>query len=102
MMDSDSDKKLNFFNKKKYGVELDQQDLKVLSGNGENETDKDLAEKIVLGQIEEASLIQLGLHMNQESIKFPICGRFKGKWGRISLKELREDDGKSREQQKID
>ena len=40
--------------------------------------------------------------MNQEGLSSPKYGRVKGKRGRKSLKELREVDGLSKEQQKID
>ena len=44
---------------------------------------------------------QLGISMNQEGIKVPKYGKVKSKRGRKSLKELREVDGKAKEQQKI-
>ena len=44
---------------------------------------------------------QLGLARNQEGFKYPNFGQKKSKRGRKSLKELRELDGKAREQQKI-
>ena len=45
---------------------------------------------------------ELGLYMNQEGLSSPIFGKIKGKRGRKTLKELREIEGLSREQRKID
>lgn len=44
----------------------------------------------------------LGIQRNQDSLSSPIFGKIKGKRGRRSLKDLREAEGLSREQQKID
>ena len=44
----------------------------------------------------------LGIQQNQDSLSSPNFGKSKGKRGRKSLKDLREAEGLSREQQKID
>ena len=50
----------------------------------------------------EVNLDHLGIYMYQEGLKSSCCGKVKGKRGRKYLKDLREADGLSREQQKID
>ena len=47
------------------------------------------------------NLDQLGISMHWEGNKVPNCGKTSVKRGRKSLKELREADGKAREQLKI-
>ena len=43
----------------------------------------------------------MGIAINQEGLKTPNCGKKKKKWGRKSLKELREATSQAKEQTKI-
>lgn len=43
----------------------------------------------------------MGIAANEDGHNHPKCGKFKGRRGRKSLKELREVAGQAREQKKI-
>ena len=51
--------------------------------------------------LNEGNIDKLGIAINQEWLKTPICGRTKQKRGRKSLKELREAAGQVKDQTKI-